>query len=150
MYNFEVAFGLASLKTNEALAYARMIMDGTNPYEKFNWFQDFGPSKLPEEKEVEELKNYDVALALATAGRMDEAYFVVKEINIHKKLDPTDFQKLDWSADIKRLINNATEIYKTFATERKKSLDFKDKPKIKNKGTGYPEPADNSLILKDS
>lgn len=150
MYNFEVALAFASLKTTEALAYAKMIMDGTNPYGKFNWFQDFDLSKLPEEEEVEELKNYDVALALATAGRMDEAYFVVKEIDIHKKLDLSDFQKLDWSEDIKSLIDNATEKYKTFAIEREKSFDFKDKPKIKNKRIEYPEPADNSFLLKDS
>lgn len=35
-----------------------------------------------------------------------------------------------------------------FAIEREKSLDFKDKPEIKNKSIEYPEPADNSFLLK--
>ncbi len=130
MYNFEVAFGLASLKNNEAIAYARMIMDGTNPYDKFRWFKYFDASNLPEEDEFEDLKNYDVALALASAGRMDEAYFVMKEVNIYKKLDPADFQKLDWTWDIKHLTDGMVEKYKALATERKKSLDFKDSPKV--------------------
>ncbi len=135
MYNFEVAFGLASLQTTESLAYARMIMDGTNPYDEFNWFKDFDLSNLPEEDEVEDLKNYDVALALAGAGRMDEAYFVMKEVNIHIKLEPSDFQELDWTCDIKRLMDGMVEKYKALATEKKNSLDFKDRPERKDRGT---------------
>ncbi len=157
MYNFEVTLAFASLKTDEALAYARMIMDGTNPYEEFNWFKDFEPSKLPDE--VKELKNYDAALALAAAGRMDEAYFVMKEVNIHKNLDPADFRKLDWSVAIKHLTDGMVEKYETLASDRKKSIDFKDSPEREDKCADkenkkrkieYPEPSDNYLILKDS
>lgn len=140
MYNFEVALAFASLKNTEALAYARMIMDGTNVYEEFNWFKDFDASKLPDD--VEDLKNYDAALALAAAGRMDEAYFVMKEVDIHKKLDHEDFRKLDWSVAIKHLTDCMVEKYKTFATDLKK--------KNKTRNIEYPEPSDNSLILKDS
>jgi hypothetical protein len=137
VYNFEVALAFASLKTNEALAYARMIMDGTNPYEEFNWFKDFDASKLSDE--VEELKNYDAALALAAADRMGEAYFVMKEVNIHKKLDPADFRKLDWSVAVRRLIDSAAEKYKALMAEEKKKKEIE-----------YPEPSDNALILRDS
>jgi hypothetical protein len=151
MYNFEVALGLASLKTAETLAYAKMILDGTNPYNEFNWFQDFDPSKLHDGEETDELKNYDAALALAAAGRMDEAYFVMKEVNIHKKLDPSDFRKLESSVAVRCVVDNMVEQYKNRA--------FKDGPKRKDEGTDkenkkrkieYPEPADNYLILKDS
>lgn len=150
MYNFEVALAFASLKTDEALAYARMIMDGTNPYEEFNWFKDFDASKLPDE--VKELKNYDAAIALAAAGRMDEAYFVMKEVNIHKKLDSADFRKLDWSVAIRRVIDNMVEKYRAKAvigSTAEKYKAIKDKEN-KNKKIEYPEPSDNSLILKDS
>jgi hypothetical protein len=101
-------------------------MDGTNPYEEFNWFKNFDPSNLPNGEEIEDLKNYDVALALVGSGRMNEAYFVIKEVNIHKKLEPADFQKLDWTGDIKRLTDGMVEKYKALATERKKFLDFNE------------------------
>lgn len=159
MYNFEVALAFASLKNAEGLAYAKMIMDGTNPYEEFNWFQDFDPSKLRDGEETDELKNYDAALALAAAGRMDEAYFVMKEVNIDKKLDPIDFQKLDWSVDRKHLTDCMVEKYETLANDRKKSTDFKDSPERKDKCVDkenkkrkieYPEPADNFFIIHNS
>lgn len=135
MYNFEVALAFASLKTDEALAYARMIMDGTNPYEEFNWFKDFAPSKLPDE--VKELKNYDAALALAAAGMMDEAYFVMKEVNIHKNLDPADFRKLDSSVAIRRVIDNMVEKYRAkavidSAAEKYKAIRDEENKKKKN------------------
>ncbi|KXA90824.1 hypothetical protein AKJ64_05210 [candidate division MSBL1 archaeon SCGC-AAA259E17] len=63
------------------------------------WFKDFDESNFQGEEIEDFLKNYDVALSLAVAGRMKEAYSVMEseEIDLEKELDPGDFQDFDFN-----------------------------------------------------
>lgn len=55
-------------------------------------------------EEAEELKNYDVALALATAGGIEEARIVTESVDLQKELDIEDFKDLDIFNIIKEVV----------------------------------------------
>jgi len=124
MKKYDVALALASTKILKNLGLARMLIDmldlddldeplrGTtfedlkkltdeecfnlleiNYEEKVRKFEDVG---------LEDLKNYDVALALATAGNIEQARKVMEFINPKKSLDISDFEilgKLDMTLE---------------------------------------------------
>ena len=115
MRKYEVALTLASTRDTHKLALARMILDMMELDELYTELNDISPEdiKKMEEEEIfellgmsleersgkleegEELKNYDVALALATAGKIEEARKVMEAINPKKELTVSDFRNLN-------------------------------------------------------
>ena len=51
--------------------------------------------KRCEDIDADDLKNYDVALALATAGNIEQARQVIELTNPKKSLDNSDFETLE-------------------------------------------------------
>jgi len=114
MRKYEVALALASTRDTHKLALARMILDMMELDELYTEL-NISPEDItemeeeeifellgidPEERsrkleEGEELKNYDVALALATAGKIEEARKVMEAINPKKELTVSDFRNLN-------------------------------------------------------
>ena len=114
MRKYEVALTLASTRDTHKLALARMILDMMELDELYTEL-NISPEDItemeeeeifellgidPEERsrkleEGEKLKNYDVALALATAGKIEEARKVMEAINPKKELTVSDFRNLN-------------------------------------------------------
>lgn len=129
MKKYDVALALASTGNTDKLALARMIIDmlETNElYEPLKYKGSFEDLKKLTETECYkileinyeeradkleeefELKNYDVALAYATAGKIEEARRVMEGLNPKEKLSISDIGYLE----IKEL-RKMLEIWKT-------------------------------------
>ncbi|RLI76235.1 hypothetical protein DRP05_13265 [Archaeoglobales archaeon] len=114
---YDVPLILASTKDVEKLALARMILDMMELDELYSELEsntssedikmmesedifelldiDFEErSKKLDEAEADKLKNYDVALAFATVGKIEEARKVMETINPKKELTISDFEFL--------------------------------------------------------
>lgn len=120
MKKYDVPLALASTKSIDKLALARMLIDMMELdelYEPLNYKGSFGNLKkldteeyfdmlgiVPEERmhkieaeDADEFKNYDVALSMS-AGNIDDARQVMellKSLNPKKPLDSSDFETLD-------------------------------------------------------
>ncbi|MHC1611615.1 MAG: hypothetical protein ACXQTW_08525, partial [Candidatus Methanospirareceae archaeon] len=117
MKKYNVALALASTGDEGKLALARMILDmmevdelyeplkfdnGTfedlKELDEAKYFEMLGIDYEEREEKLEEefeLKNYDVALALATAGKIVEARKVMEGVNPKKELTISDFERLE-------------------------------------------------------
>ncbi len=115
MKRYDVALALASTRSIDKLALARMLIDMMEmdelcePLDYKGTFADLKKLKKeqcfdiigmnPEERiqkiedeDTDELKNYDVALSLSSAGFLDDARKVMDQLNPKKPLDLSDFQ----------------------------------------------------------
>ena len=118
MKKYDVALALAKTGNNSRLALARMLIDMLDLnelYEQLDYGGMFGdlkelkdeeyfdllgidPNEIAERLEdidVDDLKNYDVALALAVAENIEQARQVMKLTNPKKLLDKSDFETID-------------------------------------------------------
>ena len=118
MKKYDVALALAKTGSDSKLALARMLIDMLDLnelYERLDYEGMFGDLKElndeeffdllgldPKERmkrlediDVDDLKNYDVALALATAGNIEQARQVMELTNPKKVLDESDFKTLE-------------------------------------------------------
>lgn len=123
MKKYDVVLALAKTGNDSKLALARMLIDildlnelyeplyyegiledfeelsdeecfsmlGINPKERMKRLEDI---------DADELKNYDVALALATAGNIEEARQVMVLINPKKQLDVSDLKPIEELSEI--------------------------------------------------
>lgn len=128
MKKYDVALALASTRSIDKLALARMLIDMMELdelYEPLNYKGTFGSLKELDEEEyfdilginpeeriqkiededANELKNYDVALALSPVN-IDEARDVMELLNPKKPLDLSDFKTLD---DVFRILDEITD-----------------------------------------
>ncbi len=120
MKKYDVPLALASTNLLDKLALARMLidlMDLDELYEPLVYKGSFGSLKkldaeecfnilgVPEERiqkieaeDAGELKNYDVALSMSTAGNIDDARKIMeflKPLNPKKPLNVSDFETID-------------------------------------------------------
>ncbi|MDI6884746.1 MAG: hypothetical protein QMD22_00050 [archaeon] len=118
MKKYDVALALAKTGNDSKLALARMLIDMLDLnelYERLDYGGMFGDLKNlsdeeyfdllgidPKERaerlediDVDDLRNYDVALALATAGNIEQARRVMELTNPKKELDESDFANLE-------------------------------------------------------
>ncbi len=115
MKKYDVALILASTRDTRKLALARMILDmmeldelymelrlnspeNIKKMEKEEVFEILGIDFKERSEKLNErikLKNYDVALALASAGKIEEARAVIEAINPKRRLAVSDFRNLD-------------------------------------------------------
>ena len=141
MKKYDVALALAKTGNDSKLALAgRLIdmLDLNELYEQLDYrgirdlkelndeecFDLLGidPNERAERLEdidVDDLKNYDVALALATAGNIEEARQVMESVNPKKQLDVSDFKPIE---ELFEIIEEAVDkiIGATVEIERKK------------------------------
>ena len=128
MKKYDVVLALAKTGNTSKLALARMLIDildlnelyeplyyegiledieelsneeyfnmlGINPKERMKRLED----KRLENIDADDLKNYDVALALAAAGNIEEARQVMVLINPKKQLDASDFKPIEELTEI--------------------------------------------------
>lgn len=129
MKKYDAVLALSSTRDTGKLALARMIIDlmevnelsepleydGTfeelKEIDERRCFEILGIDYEEREEKLEEefeLKNYDVAFALATAGKIEEARKVMEEVNPKKKLTIPDFERLEREA-----LERALEIWET-------------------------------------
>jgi len=160
MKKYDIALALASKRDNSKLALARMMIDMMERRELYetldydNSFErlgDLGDEKYFEllgidvEKRIKnlekefELKNYDVALALAAASRIEEARKVMDSVNPKKGLDIEDFRDLE-----KSQLQKAEEIKNT------KDLHDRLFKWLKEKNLPQPEiPREDKYYLRE-
>lgn len=123
MKKYDVALALAKTGNDSKLALARMLidmMDLNELYERLDYGGMFGELKELNDEEcfdllgidpneraerledidADDLKNYDVVLALATAGNIEEARQVMELINPKKQLDVSDLKPIEELSEI--------------------------------------------------
>lgn len=103
--NYKLAIIMAyvggSTNSSEYLVMARMIMDYMDPQGDIigDFIKNVGFDASFEE--IDELKNYDAALAMASAGRIDEACTVMESIDPKKELAIEDFKQMEAKLEFK-------------------------------------------------
>ncbi|MEA2033305.1 MAG: hypothetical protein U9N41_06965 [Euryarchaeota archaeon] len=123
MKKYDVALALAKTGNDSKLALARTLidmMDLNELYERLDYGGMFGELKELNDEEcfdllgidpneraerledidADDLKNYDVVLALATAGNIEEARQVMELINPKKQLDVSDLKPIEELSEI--------------------------------------------------
>ncbi|MEA2075576.1 MAG: hypothetical protein U9O85_07575 [Euryarchaeota archaeon] len=130
MKKYDGALALASTRDEGKLALARMILDmmevdelyeplkfdnGTfedlKELDEARYFEILGIDYEEREEKLEEefeLKNYDVALALATAGKIAEARKAMEGVNPKKELAISNFERFE-----REELERALEIWET-------------------------------------
>ena len=166
MKKYDVPLALSTTGDAGKLALARMILDMMELYEFYEplkykgtfedlkeldeagCFRVLGIDSLSEErlKRLEEefkdeiiFKNYDPALALASAGKIEEARSVMEAVNPKKKLDVSNFESLE-----KDTLEKAREIQET------KNLHDRLFKKLKERNLPHPEtPREDKTYLRE-
>lgn len=137
MKKYDVPLALATSGGTEKIAYARMLFDllqtselndplryegsfadlKQEPFDKLLALLDISFDERAEcLKNPDQIMNYDVAIALASAENIEHARKVVQHVNVKKCIDPGDFLGIDakiWEneADVWKTLDLHTRLY---------------------------------------